>query len=215
MPDMNKTEILVILDASGSMQKEAVEAASGLNDFLAEQAKQPGECFVTVVQFNSLFPYKVIVDRVLAKDAPKFDASNYHCTGWTPLRQCVCQGIDNLGADLARKNEHERPGKVIVVIITDGMENSSPIQYTAYEVSRRIKHQEQTYSWKFIFLGKNIDAMYEGAKLGVNVGTTANYESLKAAFGRTAANVSRYRTTCNAIDLQYNDQDRVAMMQQS
>lgn len=212
MPDPSKTEILVILDASGSMEKEAKEAASGLNDFLVEQAKQPGECIVTLVQFNSIDPYRVIFNRVLAKDAPKVGSDNYHCTSMTPMRQCICQGIDKLGAALSQMAESDRPGKIVVVIITDGYENASGVEYTDAEVARRIKQQEEVYSWQFVFLGKNIRSDVEGGKIGIQTGTTADFNNIRAACAVTSAKLSAYRSSGEKEALLYNDADRSAML---
>jgi len=211
MPDPNKTEILVILDASDSMENQASEAASGLNDFLADQAKQPGGCVVTLVQFNSNNPYRVIFERTLAKDAPKIGPTNYHCTGMTPMRQCVCQGIDKLGEVLSKMEESDRPSKVVVVIITDGLENASGVEYTVAEVKRRIEHQEEVYSWQFVFLGKDINSEEEGGAIGVQKGTTADFGNIRAACAVTSSKLSAFRSSGAEESLQYNADDRAAM----
>lgn len=208
----NLTEILVILDASVSMSTMAEEAASGLNDFIADQAKQPGECVVTIVQFNSNNPYNEIVQRISAIDAPKIVAgSNYHVGGLTPLRQCICQGVDKLGATLTLEAEHARPGKVIVVIITDGLENASNVEYTQAEVNRRVTHQEQAYSWQFVFLGKNICSAEEGAKLGVKGKKTSDFRSIGAALQVTSGKLSTFRDSGDAEVLNFTAQDRDIM----
>jgi len=211
MSNPNKTEILVILDASGSMESQASEAASGLNDFLADQAKQPGECVVTLVQFNSNNPYRVIFERLLAKDAPKIGPTNYYCAGMTPMRQCVCQGIDMLGEALSKMEEFDRPSKVVVVIITDGLENASGIMYTVAEVKRRIKHQEEVYSWQFVFLGKDINSEEEGGAIGIQKGTTADFGSIRAACAVTSSKLSAFRSSGAKETLVYDDVDRSAM----
>jgi hypothetical protein len=208
----NKTEILVILDASDSMEPVADEAASGLNDFIVEQAKQPGECVVTLVQFNSADPYRVIFDRVLAKNAPKIGRDNYYCVSMTPMRQCICQGIDKLGEALLKTAESDRPGKVVVVIITDGYENASRPEYTAAEVNRRITHQEQVYSWQFVFLGKNICSAEEGAKIGVKVGTTADFNNMRAVCALTSTKLTAFRASGEKSALCYNDAERDALL---
>lgn len=209
MADFIRTEILVILDASCSMLNEAQEAASGLNDFLAEQAKQPGECLVTLVQFNSSNPYRVIFNRVPAEDAPKIGRDNYVCTGMTPMRECICRGIDRLGAAISQIAEHDRPDKVIVVIITDGMENASGIEFTAAEVNRRVTHQEEVYSWQFIFLGKNICSAKEGAKLGVKGDTTADFNSIRTACAVASSKLSVFRSATGVpADLCFDHTDR-------
>lgn len=209
MANPNKTEILVILDASYSMIGEAQEAASGLNDFLAEQAKQPGECLVTLVQFNSSNPYRVIFNRVPAEDTPKIGRDNYICAGMTPMRECICRGIDRLGMALSQMAEHDRPDKVIVVIITDGLENASRVEFTAEEVNRRVTHQEEAYSWQFIFLGKNICSAKEGAKLGVKSGTTADFSDIRTACAVASSKLSVFRSATGVpADLCFDRTDR-------
>lgn len=212
MPNADKTEVLVILDASGSMGKDAVEASTGLNSFIEKQAGIPGECLVTVVLFNSVTPYKVVVDRVLAKDVPKFGPENYKCTGWTPLRQCVCQGIDRLGERLASLPEWDRPGKVVVVIVTDGEENASAGEYTEAATKQRIALQEQTYSWQFVFLGKNIDARAESTRIGISAVKTADFRNYGAAFNKMSAGLESYRTKGSAQALSFSDADRAVLM---
>lgn len=208
----NKTEILVILDASGSMEGEALEAASGLNAFISDQAKLPGECVVTLVQFNALDSYHVIFNRVLAKDAPKIGPDNYRCVSMTPMHECVCQSIDKLGEALSKMAESDRPEKVVVVIITDGLENASKAEYTVAEVNRRIIHQEQIYSWQFIFLGKNIRSAEEGAKIGVKVGTTTDFKNLRVACAMTSAKLMAFRLSGLESALHYNAAERIALL---
>lgn len=215
MPNPNKTEIVVILDASDSMRTSgmAPEAASGLNDFVAEQAKEPGECVVTIVQFNSTLGYYVVVERVSAADAPKIEVGvNYHPGGMTPLRETVCIGIDKLGKTLADEAEGDRPGKVIFVIITDGHENASAAEYKhPTAVTERVNHQRDVYSWQFVFLGANICAEEEGAKLGVSKGTTADFRDIGTAVKLTSDKIAMYRSSGQAEALNYTAQERAAM----
>lgn len=210
MPNSNLTEFYFIIDRSGSMGgHKAAEVITGFNGFMEDQSKEPGEAVVTVVLFDGQEPFKVIANRSSLQF--RLSQSNYIPRGMTPLYQACCQGIDKLGADLARTPETQRPGKVVFVIMTDGIENASGRSYTKELLAEKIRHQETKYGWNFIFLGQDIDAEAEGAKAGVNVGTTSSVGSFEKGLNVTSAKVRSYRSTGNAERLIYSDSDKRAM----
>ena len=161
-PDL--TEIAFVLDRSGSMNPIAGDAIGGFNTFLAAQQALPGEARLTLV----LFDHEYLVPHTSAamSAVTPLDAATYVPRGMTALLDAVGRTIDDLGARLAALPEEERPAKVIVAILTDGQENASR-DYTFAKVSAMIKHQQEKYSWEFIFLAANQDAIAAAGALSI------------------------------------------------
>lgn len=208
MPNQNLTEFFFIIDRSGSMggEKEC-EVINGFNEFMVDQSKESGDAVVTVVLFDGHEPFKVIWDRRPLTFC--LNNHNYIPRGMTPLYQACIQGIDKLGQQLNQTPEKKRPGKVVFVIMTDGLNNASGPGYTKEALAERIREQESKYNWNFLFLGQDIDADAEGAKAGFsNTATTGSFER---ALKTTSTNVSAYRSTGNAERLVYSDEDKRRM----
>lgn len=172
---MNKTltEVVAILDMSGSMDIVTEDSIGGFNTFVEKQKEESGECRMTVALFNSN-GYKKWVDGKSVKDVPKLTKDTYRATGNTPLLDSVGRTINELGAKLDKMLPADRPGKVIVIVITDGMENAST-EFTRSRIREMIKHQEEKYSWTFLYLGANQDAFAEADSLGIQFCNSANY----------------------------------------
>ncbi len=151
------------------MKRIAGATIEGFNSFVAEQQQLPGEVRLSLVQFNRrrdvTFPASPI------HEVPRLDRDDYLPSGGTALLDAVAITIDETGRRLAALPEADRPSKVIVAILTDGLENSSR-QFSYVQVAERIRHQEQVYQWDFLFLGANQDAIAEAAKLSI-AGTSA------------------------------------------
>jgi uncharacterized protein YegL len=210
MPNQNLTEFYFIIDRSGSMSGEkAREVISGFNNFMEDQQKEAGEAVVTVVIFDSNEPFKVIANR-RGLDF-RLNSNNYSPRGMTPLYQACIQGIDKLGNLLVATPEEQRPGKIVFVIMTDGLENTSGVGYTKTALAAKIQHQESKYGWNFLFLGQDIDAKVEGAKAGFSPATTAQTSSFEKALKVTSDNVRSYRSSGNAERLIYSDADKAVM----
>lgn len=160
----NLTEIAYILDRSGSMQILQEAAISGFNDFLQSQLDVPGDARLTLVLFDD--QYLVPVAAKPVEEVPRLNASTYVPRGSTALLDAIGETIDTLGRRLAGTPEPERPGKVIVVIFTDGMENASHC-FQWRDIASRIHHQRDKYNWEFIFLAANQDAIATAAQLNV------------------------------------------------
>jgi len=143
--NLNLTELVLVVDRSGSMSSLAIEATNGIKRFLKEQSAQPGESRVTLVQFDD------IVETVF--DAVKPEGVNYQIEprGCTALNDAVGKTINLIGSRLANVPEDQRPGLVIFCIITDGMENASK-EFSAAKVKEMIEHQRNVYQWQFTFL---------------------------------------------------------------
>jgi Mg-chelatase subunit ChlD len=150
------SEIAFVLDRSGSMGSFRESAIEGFNSFLLEQQQTEGLAKLTLVLFDD--EYLVPIDALPVAEILPLNSESYVPRGSTALLDAISQTIDELGARFAALPEQDRPGQVIVAILTDGLENSSQ-KYTWKQVSRVIKQQTEQYRWTFLFLGANQDAI--------------------------------------------------------
>jgi len=188
------SEIICIIDRSGSMGIIIDDAIGGFNHFLDEQKKLPGKAALTYVQFNS--ELEVIHENKPLQDVEPINKNTYNPGGVTALLDAVGETIDSTGQRLAGIPEEKRPEKVIVAILTDGHENASR-NYTLSKVRKMINHQKENYSWEFIFLGANQDAFAEAAKMGIDREDSFNFhvskEGIKQAYDDMHETVTKYR----------------------
>lgn len=168
------TELIFILDRSGSMYGLEHETIAGYNSMLERQKNEPGEAKVTTVLFDNI--YEIIHDAVDIKSVEPMTTKEYFARGSTALMDAIGNTINNVGRRLADTPEHERPGQVVVVITTDGYENTSR-EFNRNQIKQMIEHQADVYNWKFMFLGANIDAAAEAQSLGIDSDWTAQYEA--------------------------------------
>ena len=194
MTKQNLTSINIVLDRSGSMTKLTAETISGFNKFLAEQKAVDGAATLTLATFAS--DYTLVHDFIALSDVPELTLTNYRTGGYTSLLDALARTIDATGVKLASMSEEERPGKVIFVVITDGQENFSR-EFTREQVFEKITHQREKYSWEYVFLGANQDAIAEGMKLGVSglnsVTFTADSAGVASNYSSISSNMSTYR----------------------
>jgi len=158
------TQIAFILDRSGSMQSMAEEAIGGFNAFLKEQQKEEGEARLSLVLFDH--EYTPVVENKPIKEVKPLNANSYEPRGMTALLDAMGRTIDDLGKQLAAMPEKERPGTVIVVTLTDGMENASE-DYSYERLGQMIEHQKDAYNWEFLFLGSNIENTQQSAQFNM------------------------------------------------
>lgn len=168
----NLTEMVFVLDRSGSMSGLAADTIGGFNELIEKQKKIEGRAYVTTVLFDH--EYEVLHDHVALEEVAPLTDKEYFARGSTALLDAVGRTIDAVGARLAAAPEEERPAHVVFVITTDGMENSSR-EYTAKRVRGMIEHQQQKYSWQFVFLGANMDAVSEARNLGISAKYAADF----------------------------------------
>ena len=161
----NLTEIVFILDESGSMSRLTDDTIGGYNSFVKEQKNQSGEAYLTTVLFDDR--YIVLHDHINIHEVPELTWQEYKPLGLTALMDAIGRTINNVGERLANTPEEERPSHVIFVITTDGYENASQ-EYTKEKVKEMIEHQQTKYSWEFMFLGAGIDAYEEATTIGLN-----------------------------------------------
>ena len=168
----NLTEIVFVLNRSGSMTPLEEDTIGGFNEFIEKQRKIEGEAYITTVLFDT--SYQVLHEHVALDEVKPLTKDDYSARGGTALLDAVGRTIDNLGVCLSNTPEEERPEHVIFVITTDGEENSS-MSYSLQKVREMIAHQQEKYSWQFIFLGANMDAVSEAGKLGICASHAANF----------------------------------------
>ena len=168
----NLTEMVFVLDRSGSMSGLAADTIGGFNELIEKQKKIEGDAYVTTVLFDH--EYEVLYDHVALGEVAPLTDKEYFARGSTALLDAVGRTIDSVGARLAAAPEEERPEHVVFVITTDGMENASR-EYTAKQVREMVEHQQQKYSWQFVFLGANMDAVSEARDLGISAKYAADF----------------------------------------
>ena len=170
----NLTEIVFILDRSGSMAGLERDTIGGFNSMISKQKEEPGEAFVSTVLFDN--ETEVIHDRRDIKKIEPLTDRDYYVRGCTALLDAVGGAIHHIGNVHKYAREEDRPEKTLFVITTDGMENASR-RYSYGRVRQMIEHQKEKYGWEFLFLGANIDAAREAARFGITEDRAANYHA--------------------------------------
>jgi len=170
----NLTELVFVLDRSGSMAGLEEDTIGGFNAMLKKQKAVKGEALVTTVLFDN--EYEVLHNRESIKHVEPMTPAEYYVRGSTALLDAVGRTINRIGYAISHEAEDNRPGKVLFVIITDGMENAS-CEFGWHTVKRMIEHQKSKYAWEFVYLGANIDAAAEAAKVGIAADRAANYHA--------------------------------------
>lgn len=195
------TELIVILDASGSMMRRKQDVIGGFNQLIDDQRLQPGRCVVTVVQFSSFGKQRTIVNRKTPSEVAYLTDAGYRPGGWTALHDAMGSVIDEAGTHLANLPGCDRPGKVIVAVITDGEENHSQ-EYTVSQVRDKVSHQQDVYSWEFLFTGANQDAVLKGQSLGIRKDFSATYQDSKGGYAETFRGISLATSSLRQDDKQ-------------
>ena len=170
----NLTEMVFILDKSGSMSGLEADTIGGFNGMIEKQKKEEGEALVSTVLFSD--ESMVLHDRVdLAKIEPMTDRQ-YYVGGCTALIDAIGGAIHHIGNVHKYAREEDRPEHTIFIITTDGMENASR-HYTSDRVKAMVQRQKEKYGWEFLFLGANIDAIKTAGRFGIRADRAANYNS--------------------------------------
>lgn len=168
------TELVFILDRSGSMAGLEDDTIGGYNAMLEKQKKEPGEAVITTVLFDD--SYELLHDRINLKGIRPITDKEYYVRGTTALLDAIGRTINKIINVQKNTSEDERAANVMLVITTDGMENSSR-EFTYDRISKMIEHQKSKYGWEFIFLGANIDAVDTARQLGIDEDRAANYHA--------------------------------------
>lgn len=204
----NITEMVFILDRSGSMQGLEKDTIGGFNSMIKEQKALDGKCYVSTILFDN--ETDVIHDRVDLSEIKKLTEKEYFVRGCTALLDAVGGAIHHIGNIHKYARKEDVPERTIFVITTDGMENASR-EYSASDVKRMLERQKEEYGWEFLFLGANIDAATTAESIGIDRKRAANYTaspkgttSLYSAVNKTIMN---YRN-CSAIDEKWSENIR-------
>ena len=208
----NLTELVFILDKSGSMAGLEADTIGGFNAMLMKQQKAEGEAFVTTVLFNHL--YELIHDRINVRGISPITKKDYEVGGTTALLDAIGFTIQKMINVQKRTSEDERAEKVLFVITTDGMENASR-EYTIDKIRKMVQHQKEKYGWEFMFLGANIDAISTAAQFGINkdfavdyhaddTGMQLNYEAVNEAVTNLRSGKKIDRSWKEGIERDYN-----------
>ena len=168
------TELVFILDRSGSMAGLEQDTIGGFNAMIHKQKKEAGEALISTVLFDT--HSQVIHDRVALDEVPGLTEKEYDVRGCTALLDAVGGAIHHIGNVHKYAREEDRPEKTMFVITTDGMENASR-RYSYDEVRAMITRQKERYGWEFLFLGANIDAAREAARFGIEADHAADYHA--------------------------------------
>lgn len=206
MTNPDYTHLLLVVDRSGSMARIAGDMNGGIRSLLHDQAQEPGQLLIDAWVFDDRIVK--VTDNSEWSDPLLFNLVSPR--GSTSLHDAVGSAVTDLGAHLAALPEDRRPGKVVVVIVTDGYENSSQ-EWTADTVKVLVTQQREQYGWTFLFLGANQDAVLAGSGMGIPAANSVTYAANAAATANTWASTSGVlRSARSGLAAAYSEDDRVA-----
>lgn len=192
----NLTEIVFILDRSGSMIGLEGDTICGFNAFIEKQKNEPGDALLTTILFDD--QYEILHNGMNLKEVQPMTKDQYWARGTTAMYDAIGKTINDVGHRLSQTPEQYRPGKVIFVITTDGEENASR-EFNRSKVKEMIQHQTEKYSWEFIFLGANIDSVQQARSMGISADFAADYcasaQGTSSMYCAVDAAVSSLRST--------------------
>ena len=168
------TELVFIIDRSGSMQGLEKDTIGGFNSMIEKQKQGPGEALVSTVLFDNTC--RVLHDRVDVREIAPMTERDYYVGGCTALLDAIGGAVHHIGNVHKYAREEDVPERTLFVITTDGMENASR-KYSAERVKAMIERQKSKYGWEFLFLGANIDAVETGERFGINRECAVSYHS--------------------------------------
>ena len=168
------TELVFILDRSGSMQGLEEDTIGGFNSMLEKQKREPGEAFVSTILFDDRA--EVLHDRIPIREVAPITGRDYWVRGCTALLDAIGGAIHHIGNIHKHAREEDVPEHTLFVITTDGMENASR-RYDSETVKKMIERQKAKYGWEFLFLGANIDAVETASRFGIGADRSVNYHS--------------------------------------
>lgn len=172
----NITELVFILDRSGSMSGLESDTIGGFNSLIEKQRKQDGECFVSTILFDNVS--EVLHDRLKLADIPKMTEEDYTVHGCTALIDAIGGAIDHISTIHKYARKEDVPEHTMFVITTDGQENASHI-YSSKKVKKMIEKKKEKDNWEFLFIGANIDAVETAKSFGISEDRAVNYHADK------------------------------------
>ncbi|MEE0036046.1 MAG: hypothetical protein UEY44_07080 [Coprococcus sp.] len=195
------TEVVFILDRSGSMSGLEADTIGGFNSMISKQKKEDGEAVISTVLFDD--QQEVVYDRQPVKMVEPMTDRQYYVRGCTALLDAIGGAIHHIGNVHKYAREEDRPEKTMFIITTDGMENASRF-YTYDRVKYMVERQKEKYGWEFLFLGANIDAISVAARFGINADRAINYECDQVG---TSLNYQVMSETITAVRRAKNKED--------
>ena len=186
----NITELVFILDRSGSMAGLEADTIGGFNSMIEKQKKQDGDCYVSTVLFDN--ESEVLHDRVKLADVPKMTDEDYTVRGCTALIDAIGGAIHHIGNIHKYARPEDVPENTMFVITTDGFENASH-RYSSEQVKTMVKRQKEKYGWEFLFIGANIDAVETANRYGIDEDRAVNYNA------DSKGTAVLYDTVCEAV----------------
>ena len=193
----NLTEIVFILDRSGSMAGLEADTIGGFNAMVEKQKKEPGEALLSAVLFDN--ESHVIYDRADIRKVEPMTDRQYQVRGCTALLDAIGGAVHHIANVHKYAREEDRPGRTVFVITTDGMENASR-RYNRAKVQEMVKHAQEQYGWEFLFLGANMDAVSEAHSFGIRADRAVRYqcdsEGTSLNYSVLSKTVSQLRCGC-------------------
>ena len=167
------TEVVFILDRSGSMSGLEADTIGGFNSMIEKQKKEDGEAYISTILFDDRS--EVLYDRVPVNKVEPMNDKQYFVRGCTALLDALGGAIHHIANVHKYAREEDRPEKTLFIITTDGMENSSHV-YSYDKVKKMVEKEKSKYDWEFLFLGANIDAIEVAGRFGIDADRAINYE---------------------------------------
>ena len=211
------TEVVFILDRSGSMSGLEADTIGGYNSMLSKQKKEEGEAIISTVLFDD--KNEILHDRKSLDQVEMITDKDYYVRGCTALLDAVGGAIHHIGKIQKEMPEDEKPEKTLFIITTDGMENASK-QYTYDKVKKMVEKKKKKHHWEFVFLGANIDAIEVAGRFGVAANRAVRYECDSAGtalnFDVMSKLVSRARACDSADEMEecFDDKEMLAPIQE-
>jgi hypothetical protein len=187
----NCTDITMILDKSGSMMGVTSDTIGGFNTFIEKQKEDKNEALFSLFQFATKLEENYVARKIQYAD--KLTNETYIANGLsTALLDAIGQVINKVGERLRNIKEEDRPDKILIAVQTDGFENDSK-EFKKEQIEKMIKHQEEKYNWKFVFLGAGLDVVQQGMNLGFSANNSFAYGN------NSAGNIAMYGSFSNSI----------------
>lgn len=191
----NLLHICFVLDESGSMYRSTSDVVGGFKKLVEEQKQvDVGECIVSVYRFAS----KVTKDFI-GKPVAEIENLSYDPNGSTAMNDGIGTAIDEIGKWLSDMDESQRPSKNMIVIMTDGEENSSK-SYTLNKVKDMIKHQEEKYNWSFVYMGTDLNSLKDADSLGINFKSVSSRSNVVNNYSHISSYSTAYRNASSSIE---------------